>query len=110
MNDNKSGQRDRTIDFIKGAGIVLMVYGHADGSSLFTDFLRMFHMAIFFIASGYLINLKYSRDIHSYGRYVKKKLKGLWLPYVGFNTAYLLLHNVFLKLNIYLIDCVKYFV
>lgn len=105
MNDkkitNRGGQRDRTIDFIKGAGIVLMVYGHADGSSLFTDFLRMFHMAIFFIASGYLLNLKYSRDIHSYGRYVKKKLKGLWLPYVGFNTVYLLLHNIFLKLNIY---------
>lgn len=78
-----------------------MVYGHADGSSLFTDFLRMFHMAIFFIASGYLINIKYSRDIHSYGRYVKKKLKGLWLPYVGFNTVYLLFHNIFLKLNIY---------
>ena len=37
MNDkiitNRGGQRDRTIDFIKGAGIVLMVYGHADGSS-----------------------------------------------------------------------------
>ena len=47
MNDNKSGQRDRTIDFIKGAGIVLMVWGHAsDGSSLFTRFLRMFHMRL----------------------------------------------------------------
>lgn len=99
---NRGGyQRDKTIDFVKGVGILLMVYGHADGFSLFTDFFRMFHMAIFFIASGYLINLKYSKDVSSLWRYIKKKINGLWVPYVGFNIAYILLHNTFLKLNIY---------
>lgn len=44
--------------------------------------------------------LKYSADIHSILVYIKKKLRGLWVPYVGFNVAYLALNDLFIKLNI----------
>lgn len=43
-------KRDSTIDIIKGFGIILMVMGHS-GSPL-TGLIYMFHMAIFFMASG----------------------------------------------------------
>lgn len=96
---NGSGDRDKAIDFVKGSGIVLMVMGHTEGP--LTDFIYLFHMAIFFIASGWLMNLKYARNLSYMRVYIKKKLKGLWIPYVGFNIVYLILNNLFIRLNIY---------
>lgn len=96
---NRGGyHRDSVIDFVKGVGIILMVFRHANGP--YSDFVLLFHMAIFFIASGWLINLKYSADIPSILVYIKKKIRGLWVPYVGFNVAYLVLNDSFIKLNI----------
>lgn len=76
-----------------------MVFRHARAP--YSDFVLLFHMAIFFIASGWLLNLKYAMSANSLWIYFKKKLKALWLPYFGFNATYILLNNVFLKLNIY---------
>lgn len=76
-----------------------MVFRHAGGP--FSDFVLLFHMAIFFIASGWLLNLKYSQDTRSVLTYIKKKLKGLWIPYIGFKVTYVILNNLFIKLNIY---------
>lgn len=76
-----------------------MILRHARAS--YSDFVLLFHMAIFFIASGYLLNLKYVDDLASLWEFIKKKLKGLWLPFVGFNSAYILLNNVFIHWNIY---------
>ena len=39
------GQRNRYIDLVKGIGIVLMVLRHARAP--FSDFVLLFHMAIF---------------------------------------------------------------
>lgn len=44
-------KRDSCIDIIKGLGISFMVAGHC-GSPI-TKFITLFHMAIFFVASGY---------------------------------------------------------
>ena len=45
-------RRDSTIDILKGIGIILVVLGHADFP--FRDWVYLFHMALFFITSGYL--------------------------------------------------------
>lgn len=92
-------KRNQTIDLVKGIGIILMTLRHARAPH--SDFVLLFHMAIFFIASGFLLNVKYAENLASLWNFIKKKLKGLWLPYVGFNSAFILLNNVFIHWNIY---------
>lgn len=91
--------RDLTLDLIKGIGIVLMVVRHARAP--YSDFVLLFHMAIFFIASGYLYNRKYSKSLGNVKMFVVKKIRGLWLPYFLFTMLFVLLNNCFIKLNIY---------
>ena len=68
------GKRDITVDIIKGIGIVLMVVGHARAP--LSDYISLFHMAIFFIASGFLINCKYADSLSGMMQYIWKKIKG----------------------------------
>lgn len=100
--NSSSHNRDKTIDVIKGLGILFMVYRHARGPA--SEFVTLFHMAIFFIASGYLYPINGIKNIKDLKRYVIKKWKGLWIPYCIFNTLFILLHNTFLKFNIYTSD------
>ena len=49
-------QRDPVIDSMRGIGIVLMVLGHSGFRG--TDFIYLFHMALFFMLSGWLFSLR----------------------------------------------------
>lgn len=76
-----------------------MVFRHTEAPN--SEFVLLFHMAIFFIASGYLYNTQRITDIKALGSYILKKIKSLWLPYFGFMTLFILLNNLFLRLNVY---------
>ncbi len=91
--------RDNKIDILKGIGIILMVVRHARAP--YSDFVLLFHMALFFIASGYLMKSDSPEDVKSLFVYIKKKIKGLWKPYFLFTCFFVLCHNIFLRLNIY---------
>lgn len=96
-------KRDHTIDLMKGICIILMVLGHTPFIHIFVcGSVYLYHMAVFFIASGFLYNDKYSDDIKSLGKLFIRKVKGLWLPYFLFTEAFILLNNLFLKLHIYI--------
>lgn len=82
---------------LKGIGIILMVFRHTEAP--FSEFVLLFHMAIFFIASGYLFNPKKITDIKSLVVYIARKIKSLWLPYFLFATLFIVGHNFFLRLN-----------
>lgn len=99
---NKTAQekkRDITIDIIKGVGIFLMVAAHCGVP--FSGFICLFHMAIFFIVSGYCYNNKKSETMQSVGKNIWNKIKTLWFPYVLWMTIFSVLHNVFIKINVY---------
>lgn len=98
-NPTLKNNRDITIDLIKGIGIILMVLRHARAP--YSEFVMLFHMAIFFIVSGYLYKDSYADTIKSLRKYIVRKIKGLWLPYFLYTTLFILLHNIFIKLNIY---------
>ena len=92
-----------SICYIKAFAIMLMVLGHAcsdniPGMPLLMPFIVMFHMPIFFIASGYCFKEKY---LSSLGKYLYNKVKGIWWPYVKWGLLFLLLHNVFFNLHLY---------
>jgi fucose 4-O-acetylase-like acetyltransferase len=94
-----SQTRNLSIDIIKGIGIFCMVAGHS--GSPFTKFVYLFHMAIFFIASGYCYKSENSDSSILMFGFIKKKIMKLWFPYVLWNAIYSCLHNFFLKINVY---------
>lgn len=92
-------RRNVIIDIMKGICILAVVLRHARAP--FSDFFLLFHMAVFFMISGYLFNENSVRGFSLWIRYVLKKVKGLWLPYVAFTWLFLLLHNSFIRCGIY---------
>lgn len=92
-------KRDKTIDLIKGIGIFFMVGGHCGAP--FTEFVCLFHMAIFIMASGYCYKQSNSNTIYSVFNFVYRKFKALWFPYVLWTAIYTLCHNFFIKINVY---------
>lgn len=91
--------RNKTIDYMKGIAISLVVLAHTNFSHI--QYIKLFHMSIFFLFSGYCYRERYSENIKAVGCYFVKKLKGLYIPYVSFNMLLLCLHNLFCRLNIY---------
>lgn len=92
-------KRDTELDVLKAIGIICVVIGHS-GSPL-KQFVYLFHMAIFFIASGYFYKPANAASIHAVFRFVKKRIKGLWLPFFIGNTIFTLCNNLFIDMNIY---------
>lgn len=100
-------KRDNRIDIIRAICIVLMVLGHAvivcgdRGTSLFVRWISLFHMPAFFIASGFFWKDSAITDGKSYLKYLWKKVKTLYLPYVLINVAFLILNNFFVSIYFY---------
>ena len=95
-------KRDTKIDILKGIAILLMVLGHTNFIGM--HFIYMFHMAVFFMASGYFISDKSSETITNVRNTIIKRIKGLWLPCVIWNTLFTILNNFFIQTNIYTTD------
>lgn len=102
MKDKALINRNTAIDLIKGMGIFCMVAGH--GGAPFRDFIYLFHMAIFFIASGYCYRSTNSDSLYSVFVFIRRKFKTLWFPYVLWTSIYFLCHNLFIKIHVYTDD------
>lgn len=90
-----STQRHQYWDILKGLGIATVVVGHS-GSPL-VPFVYMYHLALFFFISGCLYKDTYSETPIVY---VAKRTRSLYWPFVKYGILFLILHNVFLHLNI----------
>lgn len=88
--------RSSTIDICKAFAIILMVLGHAECHPLMS-FLYEFHMPVFFICAGYFFNLKYLNDEATY---VKKRIKGLYWPFLKWALFFLCIHNLLFDIGI----------
>lgn len=88
----KSTNRDLTWDAIKGIAILLMVIGHSGCPSYLRNFIYLFHMGLFYYASGHFFKAK---GVDGFLPFLKKKLLGLYWPFVKWGGMYVLLHNVF---------------
>lgn len=89
-------QRDTVLDAMRGIGIVLMVVGHSGFGG--SDFIYLFHMALFFMLSGYFF--RPAENAAALGRFCLRRVLTLWLPFVAANTIFTIFNNLFLKLNI----------
>ena len=82
----------------KGLAILLMVAGHAKCPQYLQEYLGMIRMPVFFIMSGYCFKAKYLDDAATF---VKKRVKGIWWPFVKWMLVFIVLHNVLFELNVY---------
>lgn len=89
-------KRNKSMDIAKAIGIILVVIGHSD--SPLTSFVYLFHMPLFFFISGYFYKDEYSDKPLNL---IIKRLKTLYVPFVAYEILFLLLHNIFLNINIY---------
>ena len=94
----KSTNRDLTWDAIKGIAILLMVVGHSGCPSYLRNFIYLFHMGLFYYASGHFFKVK---GIAGFLPFLKKKFIGLYWPFVKWGWIFVLLHNVFYSLSWY---------
>ncbi len=77
---------------------MLMVIGHSGCPSYLGNLIYSFHMPCFFIISGMLLSDKYFDHIFLF---IRKRIKGLYIPFVKWSIIFLMFHNLFVKLNIY---------
>lgn len=75
--------RDRTLDIVKGIGIVLVVLGHT--SNILHNWIYSFHMPLFFMLSG-----MFHKNEKNYKEFLDKKIKSLLVPYFTFGIVLLL--------------------
>ncbi|HPH63801.1 MAG: acyltransferase family protein [Paludibacteraceae bacterium] len=103
-----SSNHDDSIAIAKALGIIFVVIGHCCATPIqggnsewqifICKYIYSFHMPLFFFLSGYFFNLRYIDDKRTF---VKKKIKGLWLPFVKWALLFTVLHNLLLALGMY---------
>lgn len=87
------------ITIAKAIGIILMVVGHSGCPQVLFKFIYLFHMPLFFFCSGIFYKEMMSSDAATL--FLKKRIKGLYVPFVKWSVLFLLLHNVFMLVGIY---------
>lgn len=91
--------RDIKADVVKGIGIIMVVLGHAGMPK--SNILFRFHMALFFIISGYLFDEKNIDTACSLIKYLLRRIKNLYIPFLIYNGLFTILNNFFLQINFY---------
>lgn len=99
VKDRNIRKRNPMISIAKAIGIILMVIGHVfDKDSWGVHYIYMFHMPLFFVLSGYFFKTpKSSKELLNF---FKKKLLGLYVPYLLWTVLFILLHNFLLKYGV----------
>ena len=88
---------NEAINYLKGIGIILMVMAHSHAPQICRDVISLFHMPLFFWASGYCFKEEY---VNRFGSFAKKRIVGIYWPYVKWTLFFILLHNTLFSCNI----------
>lgn len=93
-----NNSKNNYISIAKALGIILMVVGHSGCPVVISKFIYLFHMPLFFVCSGFFFKGIYDRP--SLLSFYKKRMKGLYMPYIKWSLLFLLLHNSFRYMHI----------
>jgi len=90
-----SGARLNYLDYARAIGILLIVMQHAFQYfwvyNEIVAYIKVFHVTIFFVISGYIAGIKYEKD-YRYREVIAGRVKSLLIPYIVFSFI-----NTFLK-------------
>lgn len=89
------------IDICKAICIILVVIGHSGCPPFIHHFLNLFHMAVFFSASGFCYSKKHDYEPF---KYLLRKIKSIYIPFLIFGLILSISHNFLLKINIYTVN------
>ena len=87
-------RRGNAIDIIKGVGILAVVIGHSGCPAKLRTVIYMVHMPLFFLASGYLLQ---EERLHDTVRFVRGKIKSLYVPLPKYALPVLFFRNLLIK-------------
>lgn len=99
--------KNNYIAIAKALGIMLMVVGHSGCPDYLYRFIYMFHMPLFFFCSGFFMNP--AEKFVDVRKFVFRRFKGLYWPYVKWSLLFLLFHNLFLSWKLYDPDYINYY-
>lgn len=91
-------ERNAQLDIAKGLGMTIVVLFHAQ---ILSGVWTQFHMPLFAFLSGLLYRERYNSSLNQVCIYAKKKIKGCYVPFLIYNFAFLMLHNLLYKIHIY---------
>ncbi|MET0734038.1 MAG: acyltransferase family protein [Microbacterium sp.] len=89
--------RDRSVDVLKGIGIVIVAMGHIDYTAMggaFVTYLYTFNVALFFIVAGYMWK---PRPGVSVWRITARRFQQIYVPYVVLFTVSLLWGHIVVR-------------
>lgn len=95
---NQDSTKNWGVAVAKGLTIILMVLGHTSCFSHVNNYLLLMRMPLFFVMSGYCFKAKYITDG---SRYLKRRVSGIYWPYVKWSLVFLILHNFFFQIHFY---------
>ncbi len=92
MKNSLTGNRITTIDVAKGIGIIFVVYSHIANSGAFYNIVYSFHMPLFFMLSGMMLNTSKFKTL---SELLKKRFKTLICPYFFFCAVGILYNSIY---------------
>ena len=95
---SSNNTKQNFVSIAKAIGIILMVIGHSGCPQAIGRFIYIFHMPLFFVCSG--LFFKEIIEKNKLMMFYKKKIHGLYLPYLKWSILFLILHNSFRYLHI----------
>ncbi|SDF11110.1 Fucose 4-O-acetylase [Bacteroidales bacterium KHT7] len=90
-------KNNEILSVMKGIAIMVVVMVHCLCPGEFFNFTSYFNLPIFYFAIGYFFKESYLQNPFDF---VKRKFKGLYLTFVKWQLAFILLHNVFAYFHI----------
>lgn len=99
-----STKRIEWIDIVKGFAILLVILGHTEIYHPVFTYIYSYHMALFFIMSGWVFSVKKYKN---YGEFVISKFKTLIIPYIVFKIFNDLVYYIYAQLG-FVIDNTNY--
>lgn len=89
------------IDYSKGIGILLVILGHIyDGDNILANWIYSFHIPLFFIISGFLLNFEKETSLK---KLFFKRFKTLIIPYIIFCTINIVGNFILNNMSIFLL-------
>ena len=89
--------RDRKYDIARGIAMILVVLGHCHQRQI-EVFVCLFHMPVFLFISGFFWK---DGNINDPKGFVKRRIKGLYLPYLVYELVFFFLRPFFLSIGWY---------
>ena len=90
-------KRSMRFSILKGLAIIFVVLSHAGCPSWMARFVFQFHVPVFFICSGYFFKTRY---LDNGLKFMGRRFRGLYLPFVRYSLFFLLIHNLLFPLGL----------